>query len=185
VLKVGLLGLCGRRARSSQDSEEASRRLHRLRWFRAGLRPDQCFPWTDAAIIRSLTGPANSPKRRIAQAESFLFNDWVPVGASKAAQERVPIGGLPRLTPREAEVLQLLAVGLRTSDIARSLSVSAKDVEYHVNLLLRKFEVPNRTGLVSRAYVLHYLVTESWPPRCIPAGATPGRIASDPQSHSH
>jgi DNA-binding CsgD family transcriptional regulator len=153
----------------------ASSQRHRLEPPRASPPP---------TIIRSLADQA-TPKRRIAQAESFLFNDRVPVGASKAAQERVPIGGLPRLTPREAEVLQLLAVGLRTSDIARSLSVSAKDIEYHVNLLLRKFEVPNRTGLVSRAYVLHYLLTESWPPRCIPAGATPGHIGSDPQSHSH
>jgi DNA-binding CsgD family transcriptional regulator len=178
-----LMGWVGGAPGSSQTRTRLGDFIN-LRSFRAGLRPDQCFPWTDAAIIRSLADQA-TPKRRIAQAESFLFNDRVPVGASKAAQERVPIGGLPRLTPREAEVLQLLAVGLRTSDIARSLSVSAKDIEYHVNLLLRKFEVPNRTGLVSRAYVLHYLLTESWPPRCIPAGATPGHIGSDPQSHSH
>ena len=106
------------------------------------------------------------------------------MGAPNPVQERIPIGGLPRLTPRETEVLQLLAVGLRTSDIAHSLSVTAKDIEYHVNLLLRKFEVSNRTGLVSRAYVLHYLLPESWPPRSIPAGATPPRTSLDPQPHS-
>jgi DNA-binding CsgD family transcriptional regulator len=71
---------------------------------------------------------------------------------------------LPRLTAREARVLELVAAGLTTGQIGGLLTVSAKDVEYHVGHLLQKFESRNRTGLVARAYALGYLEQLTWPP---------------------
>jgi len=69
----------------------------------------------------------------------------------------------PHLTPREARVLELIAEGLTTREMAGLLSVSPKDIEYHAGNLIMKFCVANRSGVVARAYVLGYL-SRQWPP---------------------
>jgi DNA-binding NarL/FixJ family response regulator len=52
------------------------------------------------------------------------------------------------LTPRELEVLALLAAGLSNNDIARELTLSAGTVRLHVSNILAKLEAPNRTTAV-------------------------------------
>jgi len=69
------------------------------------------------------------------------------------------------LTDREVEVLELVATGLSTSRVARSLLVSEQAVTYHLGNLMGKFHADNRTGLVSRAFVTGVLLPETWPPR--------------------
>ncbi|MCW2549205.1 MAG: family ATPase, partial [Mycobacterium sp.] len=49
------------------------------------------------------------------------------------------------LTPRELEVLALVAEGLRNGDIAARLVVSVRTVDHHVATILRKLEVSTRT----------------------------------------
>ena len=68
------------------------------------------------------------------------------------------------LTEREAEVLEQLALGRSTGAAAHRLYVSHQAVTYHVGNLLAKFQCDNRTGLVSRAFVLGVL-DRTWPPR--------------------
>jgi DNA-binding CsgD family transcriptional regulator len=48
------------------------------------------------------------------------------------------------LTPRELDVLQLLAEGLRNAQIAERLVVSRKTVDHHVSAILRKLDVRSR-----------------------------------------
>ncbi len=55
------------------------------------------------------------------------------------------------LTPRELEVLTLLAGGLRNSEIADRLFVSQKTVDHHVSSILRKLGVPNRIQAIIEA----------------------------------
>jgi DNA-binding NarL/FixJ family response regulator len=55
------------------------------------------------------------------------------------------------LTPREHEVLRLMATGLRNADIARRLSVSVKTVEHHVTNILVKLGVQSRTQAIIKA----------------------------------
>ncbi len=57
----------------------------------------------------------------------------------------------PELTPRETEVLQLLAEGLQNAQIARRLSLSAKTVRNHVSAVLGKLQVADRTEAAVRA----------------------------------
>jgi DNA-binding NarL/FixJ family response regulator len=71
----------------------------------------------------------------------------------------------PDLTRQETRVLELIAAGLSTKDAAVVLCVTAKDVDYHISNLISKFDATNRTGVVSRAYVLGYLHGGIWPPR--------------------
>jgi DNA-binding NarL/FixJ family response regulator len=54
---------------------------------------------------------------------------------------------LDRLTPREHEVLRLIARGYSYKEIARQLSISAKTVETHVSSVLRKLQLSNRYEL--------------------------------------
>jgi DNA-binding CsgD family transcriptional regulator len=55
------------------------------------------------------------------------------------------------VTPREAEVLTLLAEGLSTRDIAARLYLSPKTVERHIANLAAKVGVGGRSELVSFA----------------------------------
>jgi DNA-binding CsgD family transcriptional regulator/tetratricopeptide (TPR) repeat protein len=70
----------------------------------------------------------------------------------------IPRGPRPRtrenpagLTARELEVLPLLAVGLRNSQIAERLVVSEKTVDHHVSAILRKLDVQTRGQAASAA----------------------------------
>jgi DNA-binding NarL/FixJ family response regulator len=67
------------------------------------------------------------------------------------------------LTPRELEVLALLADGLTNREIGAELYISDKTASVHVSRILTKLAVPNRAAAAAAA---HHL------------GLTPGRTAS-------
>jgi DNA-binding NarL/FixJ family response regulator len=55
------------------------------------------------------------------------------------------------LTPRELEVLRLMAEGLPNKTIARQMEISEHTVKFHVNAILGKLGVTSRTEAVVRA----------------------------------
>ena len=55
------------------------------------------------------------------------------------------------LTPREMEVLQLLAEGMTNKAIAEQLQISRHTVKFHVNAILGKLNAQSRTEAVVRA----------------------------------
>jgi DNA-binding NarL/FixJ family response regulator len=55
------------------------------------------------------------------------------------------------LTPRESDVLQLLARGRSNKQIAATLGVSERTVKFHVSALFTKLGATNRTEAVTRA----------------------------------
>jgi DNA-binding NarL/FixJ family response regulator len=66
-----------------------------------------------------------------------------------------PIGAdaeLETLTPREREVLQLIARGYRYKEIAARLHLSVKTVEAHVSSVLRKLQLSSRHELTRWAH---------------------------------
>ncbi len=71
------------------------------------------------------------------------------------ARPRVPDRGgsslAEELTPRELEVLQLLAEGLSNKGIAERLHVSEHTAKFHVNAILGKLDAETRTQAVARA----------------------------------
>jgi DNA-binding NarL/FixJ family response regulator len=54
---------------------------------------------------------------------------------------------LASLTPREREVLTLIARGYLYKEVALDLGISAKTVEHHVSAVLRKLQLTNRHQL--------------------------------------
>lgn len=65
--------------------------------------------------------------------------------------------GIPRLTKREKEILQLIAEGQTTPEIAATLHLSPLTVETHRKSLLQKFEVKN-VALLIRVAIEHKLL---------------------------
>ena len=55
------------------------------------------------------------------------------------------------LTAREREVLQLVAEGNTTKEVARLLGISAKTVESHRTRIMKKLDTPNTAGVVRYA----------------------------------
>ena len=63
------------------------------------------------------------------------------------SDELHPDAGLEQLTPREREVLRLIARGYRYKEIAARLHLSVKTVESHVSNVLRKLQLSSRHEL--------------------------------------
>jgi NarL family two-component system response regulator LiaR len=67
------------------------------------------------------------------------------VAAKLMAERRRPPAAHSDLTPRELEVLRLVARGLQNKRIASELHLSEKTVKTHVSAVLRKLDVTDRT----------------------------------------
>jgi DNA-binding NarL/FixJ family response regulator len=86
---------------------------------------------------------------RVAQGDA-VFSPRLAGFVLDAFREGEPLGGdaeLENLTPREREVLQLIARGYRYKEIATRLHLSIKTVEAHVSSVLRKLQLTSRHEL--------------------------------------
>jgi DNA-binding NarL/FixJ family response regulator len=63
------------------------------------------------------------------------------------------------ITPREKEVLQLVAGGFSTKQIADQLGISIRTVESHRINMLKKMKVNNSAELIKKAIEMHLLNT--------------------------
>lgn len=84
--------------------------------------------------------------RAVAHGESLLG----PTIAQKALRQFSALPGkqaplVDELTPRELEVLTLIAEGLCNKDIAQELSISEKTVKNHINNIFSKLHLYDRT----------------------------------------
>lgn len=61
------------------------------------------------------------------------------------------------LTPREMEILRLLAAGLTNQEIAKKYVVATGTISAHTHRIFVKLDVPNRTLAVTKAYRLKLL----------------------------
>ena len=66
-----------------------------------------------------------------------------------AERRRHPV---PRLTPRQRELLNLVAAGRTNTQIARSLGVSPATVRTHLEHIYARLHVSSRTAAVTRAF---------------------------------
>ncbi|MFD0722851.1 LuxR C-terminal-related transcriptional regulator [Streptomyces globosus] len=79
--------------------------------------------------------------------------EWVTAGAPRAAD------GMPveELSPREKEVLALVARMMSTEEVAAELQLSANTVKTHMRGIFRKLGVSRRRDAVERARDLHVI----------------------------
>jgi DNA-binding NarL/FixJ family response regulator len=120
----------------------------------------------DETIIAALKAGArgyltkNADRREISQAlhsaatgHTILPPDVTAMllaGASQQAKPSIPVELPDDLTPREAEVLKLLAAGLSNGEVANELFISEHTVKTHINHLFAK------TGSRDRAQAIRY-----------------------------
>jgi DNA-binding NarL/FixJ family response regulator len=82
-------------------------------------------------------------------ADAILLSGGPP--GSDESDAAGPAGILEPLTPREIEVLELLAEGLPNKAIASRLGISDQTVKFHVSSISGKLNAANRTDAVRKA----------------------------------
>jgi DNA-binding CsgD family transcriptional regulator len=83
-----------------------------------------------------------------------------------------------RPTIAELRVLQLVALGLSSREIASRLWVSRQAVTYHIGNLFMKLHADSRAGLVARAYALGIFSPGIWPPAIDATYAHPSELTA-------
>lgn len=93
----------------------------------------------DEELVRAL--------RAVSMGERYLH----PSLGAKLAQPSAPTGPVDELSPREREVLRLLALGYTNQEIARELVVSVRTVESHRAHVMTKLRADSRAAMVRHA----------------------------------
>jgi len=109
-----------------------------------GLLPREVEPHILAAALEAVAGG-------LVVLDPLLAAAVVPESAVTPAPTE-------ELTPRERDVLQLMAEGLANKAIAQRLGISDHTVKFHVNAILGKLGAQSRTEAVVRATRLGLLI---------------------------
>lgn len=123
---------------------------HVLRAIRAGASGYLLKSADPDELVRAVRQVSKGEMYLSPRVSRYLVQDYVRGGAAMSD----PLG---RLTPRQREILQLMAEGHTTKAIAMTLKVSVKTVEAHRAQLMDRLEIHNVPGLV-RFAVRHGLV---------------------------
>ncbi len=109
------------------------------------------LPWLQAQALRSgavgyvlKTEPAESLLRAIDQAAAGKTSFPAQMLRKAGTADRPP-------SPREAEIMRLIARGHGNGEVASALGISAKTVESHLARLFLRYRVSSRTELVMLA----------------------------------
>lgn len=70
----------------------------------------------------------------------------------QTGHDSVPAGSKWELTRRESEVLEILRTGASDKEIASALGVSRFTISKHVENILKKMKVSNRTAAASLSW---------------------------------
>lgn len=116
-----------------------------------GIGPDRCL------FIGTLRGIAVRDASGLMDAVVVMIRpDEVASAATAGALKEI-----------DARILEGVAAGASTIQLATRLHMSRQGIEYRVACMLRKYKVPNRPALVSRAYATGVLSAGSWPPQVL------------------
>jgi len=88
--------------------------------------------FVDRLLDASRTG--NSPDRQLTNR-----------GDQQVVKVRNNSGMFDKLTPRESQILELIASGKKNRDVARELLIAESSVRWHIRNLFSKLDVSNRT----------------------------------------
>jgi DNA-binding CsgD family transcriptional regulator len=155
---AGELGLWRRRAGSADpaSAHAAEAYASQLSGGGAGAAEfwDEAGCPYEAALARADSGDEGELRRALDELQRLGARPAATIVAGRLRERGVR--GLPRgprpatrenpagLTPRQLEVLELLAEGMRDSEIAARLVLSERTVGHHVGAILRKLDARNR-----------------------------------------
>ncbi|MEU2424172.1 LuxR C-terminal-related transcriptional regulator [Streptomyces sp. NPDC007851] len=94
----------------------------------------------------------------------FLHPDEPSPDTADSAESAPP----PLLGKIDAAILEGIAAGASTLQLAARLYLSRQGVDYHVGLMLRRLQAPNRAALVARAHAMGMFHEGHWPPLILP-----------------
>lgn len=115
-----------------------------------GSRTEASAPLREAHAVATRIG-AKPLARELELLAQRARLDLVPP-VSEAPQARPDVRELLGLTPREAEVLALVARGYTNREIADTLVISVKTASVHVSHILRKLDAPSRVEAAAIAH---------------------------------
>jgi LuxR family transcriptional regulator, maltose regulon positive regulatory protein len=128
------------------------------RFQRSGAPFEAALAKIELATSLLALGRMDSAKREAAA----ILDCLLELGASAEAERARRIleasarddgsSPLPEVTPRELEVLRLLAEGLTNEQIAEQLVVSEHTVHHHVTSIKRKLDLTSRTAAAAYAF---------------------------------
>jgi len=123
-------------------------------------RHDACIPYEEGRLLASMIPNARfvtlDSRNHILLEEEPAWERFLSeirhfsAGGEEPATTVDPQSIFPELTPRESEVLELIARGFRNDEIAEKLFISSKTVRNHITRIFNKLQVDTR----ARAIVL-------------------------------
>jgi two-component system response regulator DesR len=141
---------------ADESGPEISERLHLAH---PGIR----------VLLISGAGRISPAAARACGATGFVPKDWPAADIARAVRmvglgmsmfdpgDEAAAAAGPGLSPREREVLELVATGATNREIAEQLHLSPHTVKEHTSALYRKLEARNRADAVQRAQRLGLL----------------------------
>ncbi len=133
--------------------QQALQALLTTKHMRASISP---VPPALASYARTVLAAFEGEQRQEVTEETIPpVSKALPPASSLSSQTAQQL--LEPLTPRELEVLQLLAEGASNQEIARQLVVSLATAKKHVASILSKLGAENRTQAIARARTLSLL----------------------------
>lgn len=163
VVRTGAVRALAARARGAVALEEGryAPALQSLRdacagWMRLSAPYEQAR--TRVLLARALRALGDDGTAALEEAAADRV--FVTTGAASVVEARTPgppAGPAARLTPRELDVIRLVAAGHTNREIAERLVISDKTVARHLHNAFTKLDLPNRAAATSYAYEHHLL----------------------------
>lgn len=122
-------------------------------------REDACIPFEEGRLLATLIPdsrlvPLMSKNHILLEEEPawkrFLgeLHAFLEIGLTESKSSDDPRKAFPELTPRESEVLELIAMGLENKEIAARLFISPKTVRNHITRIFSKLQVKSRSKAI-------------------------------------
>jgi DNA-binding CsgD family transcriptional regulator len=142
-----------------------ARQFHRTGLYREVARPlgveDMMRLWLDPRGAGDARLEFDRPDRHFRDSNRVALDALLPYLAqfrrNAVARRRSfssPANGAERLSPREREVLGLVAQGLTNIQVARTLWISPGTVRKHLEHVYEKLDVHTRTGAIAAVFTL-------------------------------
>ncbi|MFF8868284.1 LuxR C-terminal-related transcriptional regulator [Streptomyces sp. NPDC015139] len=156
--------ICGRKLADLLQEDSPAPLLHRL----SGLSEGRSSWFRQEMIGRRDSGDAFAAELTAIAVADLDGPAGLVLLLRPAGETIMPRLGELSLSALDARVLEGVAGGASTSQLAGRLYLSRQGVEYRVGLLLRRFNVPNRAALVARAHALGLFAARRWPAQVVP-----------------